>query len=131
MDTRMNERLVKLRKTLGFKTQQAWADDLKLKRGTIANYEIGRNVPIDAIITLICDKHNVNKEWLLTGEGEMFIELSRKDKIIEWASEALSGESEEYRNRFVDALDALSVDDWEVLANMAETMANRNKKKKD
>ena len=86
---------------------------------------------IHFFITLICSKFNVNEEWLRTGEGEMFIELSRKDKILAWATEALSGESEDYRNRFVDALDALSVEDWEVLANMAETMANRNKKKKD
>ena len=127
----MNERLKELRKALGFKNQQEFADALNIKRGTIANYEIGRNEPIDAVITLICSKFNVNENWLRTGEGEMFIELSRKDKIIEWATEALSGESEEYRNRFVDALDALSVEDWEVLANMAETMANRNKKKKD
>lgn len=127
----MGERLKKLRKALGFKNQQEFADALNIKRGTIANYEIGRNEPIDAVITLICSKFNVNEEWLRTGEGEMFIELSRKDKIMIWASEALSSESEDYKNRFVDALDALSVDDWEVLANMAETMANRNKKKKD
>lgn len=127
----MGERLKELRKALGFKNQQEFADALNIKRGTVANYEIGRNEPIDAVITLICSKFNVNEEWLRTGEGEMFIELSRKDKIMIWASEALSSESEDYKNRFVDALDALSVDDWEVLANMAETMANRNKKKKD
>jgi transcriptional regulator with XRE-family HTH domain len=127
----MNERLRELRKALGFKNQQEFADALNIKRGTIANYEIGRNEPIDAVITLICSKFNVNEEWLRTGEGEMFIELTRKDKIMAWATEALSGQSDDYRNRFVDVLDALSVDDWEVLANMAETMANRNKKKKD
>lgn len=127
----MGERLKELRKALGFKNQQEFADALNIKRGTIANYEIGRNEPIDAVITLICSKFNVSEEWLRTGEGEMFVELSRKDKIMIWATEALSSESEDYKNRFVDALDALSVDDWEVLANMAETMANRNKKKKD
>ena len=127
----MNERLRELRKALGFKNQQEFADALNIKRGTIANYEIGRNEPIDAVVTLICSKFNVNEEWLRTGEGEMFIELTRKDKIMAWATEALSGQSDDYRNRFVDVLDALSVDDWEVLANMAEAMANRNKKKKD
>jgi len=127
----MNERLKELRKELGFKNQQEFADALNIKRGTIANYEIGRNEPIDAVITLICSKFNVNEEWLRTGEGEMFIELSRKDKILKWATESLTCVSEEYKNRFVDVLDALDVDDWEILANMAETMANRHKKKKD
>ena len=127
----MNERLKELRKALGFKNQQEFADALKIKRGTIANYEIGRNEPIDAVVTLICSKFNVNEEWLRTGEGEMFIELTRKDKIMAWAAESLTTVTDDFRSRFVDVLDALNEDDWEVLANMAETMANRNKKKKD
>lgn len=68
----MNERLKALRKKLGL-TQQEFADRLKIKRGAIANYEIGRNVPIDAVLSLISREFGVNLEWLRTGEGEMFI----------------------------------------------------------
>ena len=70
----MHERLKKLRKMLGFKNQQSFADALNIKRGTIANYEIGRNEPIDAVITLICNKFHVNETWLRTGEGEIFLQ---------------------------------------------------------
>lgn len=38
----MNERIKALRKQLGF-TQQDFADKLNIKRGAVANYEIGRN----------------------------------------------------------------------------------------
>ena len=126
----MNTRIKMIRETLNL-TQDAFGKRIGSARNTIANYETGNRTPSNAVFTSICKEFNVNEDWLRTGEGEMFIELSRKDKIMAWATEALSGESEDYRNRFVDALDALSVDDWEVLANMAETMANRNKKKKD
>ncbi len=77
----MNERLKQLRKALHL-TQQEMADRLGIKRGTIANYEIGRNQPIDAVITLICKEFGVNEVWLRTGEGgeeNMFTKVSDDD----------------------------------------------------
>lgn len=67
----MNERIKELRKALGL-TQQDFADKLGIKRGTISNYEIGRNIPIDAVISLICREFNVNETWLRDGSGDMF-----------------------------------------------------------
>ena len=61
-----NDRLKIVRKRLGL-TQQEFADKLGIKRGAIANYEIGRNTPIDAVITLICREFNINEVWLRTG----------------------------------------------------------------
>lgn len=69
----MEERIKALRKALGL-TQQEFADRLSIKRNTIANYETGRNAPIDAVISLICRSCNVNETWLRTGEGEMLAE---------------------------------------------------------
>lgn len=74
----MNERIKKIRKCLGL-TQQEFADRLGIKRGAIANYEIGRNVPIDAVVSLICREFNVNREWLVEGTGEMFVSVSSYD----------------------------------------------------
>ena len=76
----MNERLKELRKILKL-TQQEFADRLNIKRGAIANYEIGRNAPIDAVISLICKEFSVNEDWLRTGEGEMFKERSPSEEI--------------------------------------------------
>lgn len=77
----MNERLKKLRKTLDL-TQQEFADRIGIKRNSLANYETGRNTPIDAIIVSICREFNVNENWLRTGEGEMFIKLTRVKKLL-------------------------------------------------
>lgn len=68
----MNERLKKLRKALDL-TQQEFADRIRVKRNTIATYEIGRNTPLDAVIASICREFNVLEDWLRTGEGEMFV----------------------------------------------------------
>lgn len=80
----MNERLKRLRKTLGI-TQQEFADKIGIKRNTIATYESGRNEPIDAVISLICREFNVNEKWLRNGEGEMFLDLS-EDEFVKAAA---------------------------------------------
>ena len=67
----MNERIKKLRKDLNL-TQQEFADKISVKRGAIANYEIGRNVPSDSVVSLICREFDVNEEWIRNGTGEMF-----------------------------------------------------------
>ena len=69
----MNERIKKLRNSLDL-TQQEFANRLNIKRNTLANYEVGRNIPIDAVVSLICREFKVSEQWLRTGEGEMFVE---------------------------------------------------------
>lgn len=70
----MKDRIKKIRKELNL-TQQAFADKLGIKRNTVATYENGRNMPIDAVVSLICRVFNVNKDWLLTGSGDMFLKI--------------------------------------------------------
>lgn len=67
----MNERIKKLRRELSL-TQQEFADKISIKRGAVANYEIGRNIPTDAVVSLICREFNVSENWLRFGTGEMF-----------------------------------------------------------
>lgn len=74
----MNERIKQLRKELGL-TQQQFADNLKIARGNIAAYEVGKNSPSDAVISLICREFDVNEVWLREGSGNMFKSNNRID----------------------------------------------------
>ena len=76
----MHTRIKKLRKSLDL-TQQKFADALGIKQTTVASYEIGRIVPSDSTIKLICREFDVNEDWLRTGEGEMFVLPSRDDQM--------------------------------------------------
>ena len=67
----MGERLKDLRKALGL-TQQEFADRIGIARGNIGAYEVSKNSPSDAVISLICREFNVNQVWLRDGTGEMF-----------------------------------------------------------
>ncbi len=74
----MNDRIKMIRKDNGL-SQQKFADKLGISRGNIAAYEVGKNLPSDAVISLICTKFDINEDWLRTGNGEM-----KKDVDINW-----------------------------------------------
>lgn len=114
----MKERIRKLRKHLDL-TQQDFADRLSVKRGAIANYEVGRNEPTDAVISLICREFSVREEWLRDGTGEMFIELDKEDMLMEWAGRVLGSETSAFKKKFVKMLMSLSEDEWEFLERKA------------
>lgn len=102
----MNERLKKIRKTLGL-TQQEFADVLKISRGNIAAYEVNKNNPSDAVITLICREFDVNENWLRTGEGEMFIEKSKDEQITEMLVNIQLAGEESFQHRLAAAFQLL------------------------
>lgn len=117
----MNERLKKLRKELDL-TQQEFADSIGIKRSTMATYEAGRNIPIDAVVSLICREFNVNEKWLRFGEGDMFIELSRSDEIAQFVEQLMTEEDDSFKKRLVSGLAALDDSGWKVLENFLDSI---------
>lgn len=120
----MKERIVMIRKDAGL-SQQEFADRLNIKRGTIANYECGRNEPIDAVVTLICNQFNVNEAWLRTGEGEMYVPRTKEDAIAELTLKLLAEKEDSFKNRLIAALAEMSEDQWEMLADLFEKIVKK------
>ncbi len=100
----MNERIKLLRKTLNL-TQQEFADKIMVKRNTVATYEMGRSEPSDSAFSLICKEFNVNPEWLRTGEGEMFEQLTNQQKLMKYTALLLKGKD----SAVVSAIQALII----------------------
>lgn len=121
----MKDRIKKIRKELDL-TQQEFADRIGVKRGGIANYEIGRNEPTDSVISLICREFNVNEDWLRTGQGEMFIEQSRNDQMAKLTKQLLNEEEDSFKNRLISVLANLTKEQWQVLAEIAEKLTKEN-----
>lgn len=74
------QRIVYLRENLGI-NQSNFAIGLGIKRPTLAGYEKGSFPPHTDFLIKTHKIYNVNIDWLLTGEGEMF--LSRQEKALE------------------------------------------------
>lgn len=66
----MKDRLKELRKALNLKQREV-AEKLGVRVGDVGGWESGRHVP-DSRLRLLCHEYNVRREWLETGEGEMF-----------------------------------------------------------
>lgn len=120
----MKNRIAEIRKNLGY-SQQQFADKLNIKRGTIANYECGRNEPIDAVINLICREFNVNKTWLRTGEGEMFLPIDRETELARLTVDLFMEDSDSFKNRFISLLARMTDEEWVLLENMVEKLAKK------
>lgn len=115
----MNERIKKIRKTLGL-SQDEFGRRLGVTRGVITNIEFNKTEPKPLFIDLLCREFNVSEHWLKTGEGEMFVQMSRDEEIAAFMGDVLAGEEDNFRRRFIAMLSKLNEDQWEVLEQMID-----------
>lgn len=122
----MHERLKKLRKYLDL-TQREFGERIGVKGNTIAQYEMGRNEPIDSVFNLICREFNVNPEWLRTGKGEMLVVLPEEDEYFAAATEISNDNDTFAMNAIIEywKLDRASKD---AIKNYVMTLADKCKK---
>lgn len=116
-----------LRKALAL-TQGEFAEKIGVKQNTVATYEMGRAKPSDPTINNIVKTFNVNETWLRTGEGDMFREVTKDERIAEFMGGILKQEPDSFRVRFISMLSRLDESDWAVLEKMALAMYEEKKK---
>ena len=124
----VNERIKALRQALGL-TQQVFADKAGTSRANIAGYETKKSVPSDAVISLICEKFNVNENWLRTGAGEMFLPITRDDEIAKLTTDLFKEEEDSFKTRLILTLSKLDASEWAVLEKIAKELTKDPKKK--
>ncbi len=76
----MKDRLKELRKVLGLK-QRDIAERLGVDVSNVGGWESGRNTIPDTRVYQLCKEYNVNRTWLETGEGEMFLPPPEKPSL--------------------------------------------------
>lgn len=113
------ERIRFLRKEKLHLTQESLGEPLGMSRANIANIEAGRISVTDRVIHSICDKFNVDENWLRTGEGDIFLKLDKENQLMAWAENILKDESDSFKRRFVSMLMELDESDWEALEKIA------------
>lgn len=118
------ERVKEIRKSIGL-TLEKFGEPLGVGKTAISNIEKGNRNLTDQMAISICREFNVNETWLRTGEGEMFIELSRDEQIAEFVGRTLSTESESFKKRFIAMLAKLDESDWETLEKIALELAQK------
>lgn len=66
-------------RTLKKETQKQFAETINISQNHLSSIETLVRTPTARIITDICDKYKVNREWLTLGQGEIF-----KDELEEY-----------------------------------------------
>lgn len=112
----IGERIKKLRKMMDL-TQRKFGERIGIKGNTVAQYELGRNEPIDAVLSLICREFNVNEEWLRTGEGEIFIQKTQNQIITDFLGDVIK-DDDSFKKRIVESLASFEPEDWKDLERL-------------
>ena len=123
----MNTRIKNLRKQLGL-TQSEFGEKIGLKGNTITNYENNIRTPSDAVIYSICREFNVNEHWLRSGEGDMFLRLSRNDEIAAYVARVMKDESAYYQQKMLLFFSRLSPEMLRKLEEVAKDILSEPKK---
>ncbi len=115
------ERLIYLRKKVLKLTQKDFAEKIGLKRSSLSVIEAGYVNLTDRNIEFICSMFNVNKKWLESGEGEIFVELSEDEKLAAWMGKVMSDKRKEASaRRIISILKEFDDEDWENLEKITK-----------
>lgn len=77
------------------------------------------NIPSDRTIADICREFNVNENWLRTGQGDPYVQLSRDEALAQFFGEVMKGEDPDFRRRLLSVMSRLTTDEWALLEQMA------------
>ncbi|MCL2265429.1 MAG: helix-turn-helix domain-containing protein [Treponema sp.] len=77
-----NERIKAVRKALGI-SQRDFCEGIYLSHSFYAKIETGTRNPNERVYELISSKYKVNKNWLITGKGDMFNENPPDTELLQ------------------------------------------------
>lgn len=127
MELNIGERIEILRKDLSM-SRRVFGERLGVSESVIVNIEYDRLKRPDqkkSLYKLICKEFNVNEEWLRTGNGEMFIQLTRDQLITDFAADLIM-ENDTFKKRLVEALAKLDESELDVLEKLAESLIKKD-----
>jgi transcriptional regulator with XRE-family HTH domain len=122
----IGERVKTLRKELGL-TLEKFANPIGIHRGSLSAIENDKSGMSDRTLLAICREYGVSERWLRDGEGEMFVPVTRNEKIARFAGELMKDETPDFRRQLVEILADLNDEQWDALADFAEKLANIKK----
>jgi len=118
----IGERIKILRNNLGL-TLDEFGEKIGLKKATLSKIENNLSGSTEQTIILICKEYNVNREWLLSGVGEMFNNDDTLKSLIENISSCADND---IKKRFLKAVAKLTPEQWELVEKLVDDIAQKN-----
>lgn len=131
----MNDRIKQIIEKSGMKNTE-FANTINVHQSYITRMVSGEKNPSSRVIDDICEKikingESINKDWLLTGEGNMTIKRTRSQEIGIFANEVMNLPDESIKKRLIEALTKLDSKDWEAIERIADKLLNDSTKEGD
>lgn len=117
----MNTRVKELRKSLKL-TQNEFADKINMSRSNYGSIETGRVNITDRVLNDICKTFSVNRNWILTGEGEMFEIIDSDEKFHRVLGEWLV-DCDQVTKDTVLSLSQLTREEFEFVSRMLKNLS--------
>ena len=124
----LNERINAIIREKGM-TKTAFADRINVSQAFVSQICTGASQPSERTIADICREFNVNEHGLRTGEGDMFVHLSRNEELADFFSDILTDENG-FRTRLISVLARLNTDQWKLLEQVADNLLQEMQKEK-
>lgn len=107
-------------------TMEKFGEKLGVTKAAISRLEKGERNITDQMVYSICRAFNVDETWFRTGEGDMFLDVSREEEIAKLTKTLLFEESDSFKNRLISVLARLTEEQWSVLAEIADAISKKN-----
>ena len=85
----------------------------------------------DRLTENICRELGLNRQWLMTGKGDMHEPEDRIQAIARLTNDVLKDSPESFRNRLIIALSKLDAQDWDTLSKIADDLLLQQEKREE
>jgi len=114
----MKERVKAIRIALDM-SMESFGARLGVTRATISRIESGVNNVTPQMLISICREFNVNKEYLETGSGDMFVKVSDDEQLAKLLGAVFTDGDEFVKKTFL-ALGQLSPQQWQLVKDFVD-----------
>ena len=118
-----NERVKQLRKARGL-TLEKFGERIGIKKSALSQLENGKTSITDQTRRSICREFGVREEWLRDGTGEMETERPAAEELSDMVERLMSGESADFKRRFIAVLSNLREDEWVFLERKIQELSS-------
>jgi transcriptional regulator with XRE-family HTH domain len=115
----INERIKEIRKAQNPKLNQLeFGNKMGISRDAISNIELGRVVPPESTIKLICATFGVSYAWLKDGIGMMILPPDTDEELVD---KVMAGDNE-YAKNIMKTFAKLNDDEWRLLKKIIDNI---------
>lgn len=110
-------------------TKTAFSKKIGLSQPFVSQLASGDASPSDRTIVDICREFGVSEQWLRTGEGEMFVRLSREEEITKFAMSIVRNPDSEFQRQLLATMAKLEPAQWQLMEQMLDDLIAQREKK--